>query len=212
MENSLLQTIQDNDISKIKSQRFNDTLRRNQLQQQKQQNQKLYCQLSIQHKYCTDEQEKMNLESSFQLNKAYDDFLEPNLLNDQKYSKTNNIIKNIIKQYLNYLLKPENKNLVQDFIFHKPYDYCRKIIKKYFKQITYNNQSLIRLIQHEQYGKGLEYFLTFDASEELQNSKVKNLNIHLSAISLIKDYCVNRKLLDQINFYKKKTQVLKNMI
>ncbi|KAL4470311.1 hypothetical protein ABPG74_011922 [Tetrahymena malaccensis] len=121
-----------------------------------------------------------------------------------KCMASNNILKNIFKQFLNYLLKLQNESLVSDFIFQKPYDYCRKLIKKYFKDIKYNNQSLVKLVQHKQYGKGLEYFLTFDAYDELLISKVQNLNQHLESIQYIKQCCVNKQLLDEINFYKRK--------
>ncbi|KAL4502404.1 hypothetical protein ABPG72_011991 [Tetrahymena utriculariae] len=132
---------------------------------------------------------------------------EENFQKDQdffKYMPSNNIVKNIIKQFLNYLLNEQNESLVSEFIFQKTYDYCKKLIKKYFKDIKYNNQSLIKLVQHRQYGKGLEYFLTFDVYDQLLISKVQNLNQHLQYIEFIKKCCVNRKLLDKINFYKRK--------
>ncbi|EWS75969.1 hypothetical protein TTHERM_000158528 (macronuclear) [Tetrahymena thermophila SB210] len=127
-----------------------------------------------------------------------------------KCGTNNNILKNIVKQFLNYLLREQNESLVSDFIFQKPYSYCKRLIKKYFKNIKYNNQCLVKLVQHKQYGKGLEYFLTFDAYNELLISKVQNLNQHLQSIQFIKKCCVNRKLLGDINFYKRRYKQQKN--
>lgn len=64
-------------------------------------------------------------------------------------------------------MKESNSSLISEFIIEKPVSYSKKLIKKYFKGITYNNSSLIKILKHEKYGKGLEYYLTFDAVEEL---------------------------------------------
>ncbi|KAL4470309.1 hypothetical protein ABPG74_011920 [Tetrahymena malaccensis] len=163
-------------------------------------------QYNLEDEKSIDQQEKIDQDINviYKQEQHLETYQKFNNFQDLKLVNNNNAAKNLIKQFFNYLLKKQNESLVQDFIFHKPYRYCIKLIKKYFKQMTYNNSSLIRLIKHEQYGKGLEYFLTFDAAEQLKFSKVQKFEEHLTMICLFKKYCANQELLEDIHFYKKK--------
>ncbi|EWS75970.1 hypothetical protein TTHERM_000158529 (macronuclear) [Tetrahymena thermophila SB210] len=117
--------------------------------------------------------------------------------------KTNNLIKNILKQFYKFLIKKQNIQLVSEFIFEKPAPYSIKLVKKYFDKFNYNNFSLIKIIKHQNYGRGFEYFLTFEALDVLQSSKVKNMQQHIDCIQYLKECCVNQEQINEINFYKK---------
>ncbi|EAR89539.1 hypothetical protein TTHERM_00160540 (macronuclear) [Tetrahymena thermophila SB210] len=117
--------------------------------------------------------------------------------------KTNNLIKNILKKFYKFLIDKKNIQLVSEFIIEKPAPYSVKLIKRYFERVNYNNFCLIKIIKHQNYGKGFEYFLTFDAIDELYKSKVKNIQEHIDCISYLKECCANQEQINEINFYRK---------
>ncbi|KAL4502403.1 hypothetical protein ABPG72_011990 [Tetrahymena utriculariae] len=117
--------------------------------------------------------------------------------------KTNNLIKNILKKFYKFLIDKKNTLLVSEFIVEKPAPYSIKLIKRYFERVNYNNFCLVKIIKHQNYGKGFEYFLTFEAVDEMYKSKVKNIQEHIDCISYLKECCVNQEQINEINFYRK---------
>ncbi|KAL4470310.1 hypothetical protein ABPG74_011921 [Tetrahymena malaccensis] len=133
----------------------------------------------------------------------YDDGNQDEEKSRQYTLKTNNLIKNILKQFYKFLIDKENIQLVSEFIIEKPAPYSVKLIKRYFERVNYNNFCLVKIIKHQNYGKGFEYFLTFEAVHELYKSKVKNIQEHIDCILYLKDCCVNQEQISEINFYRK---------
>ncbi|KAL4470314.1 hypothetical protein ABPG74_011925 [Tetrahymena malaccensis] len=115
----------------------------------------------------------------------------------------NNMTKNIIKQYFKFLTNKKNSDLVSDFITNKPIKYSIKLIKKYFDKISYNNYTLIKIIKHENYGKGFEYFLTFEVLDGLAQSRVQNVNEYSELINYLKECCSDHDKINDIHYYKK---------
>ncbi|EAR89536.2 hypothetical protein TTHERM_00158530 (macronuclear) [Tetrahymena thermophila SB210] len=125
-------------------------------------------------------------------------------LNYKKDSKSNNnMTKNIIKQYFKFLINKKNSDLVSDFITNKPIKYSIKLIKKYFDKINYNNYTLIKIIKHENYGKGFEYFLTFEVLDGLAKSRVQNVDEYSELINYLKECCSDHGKINDIHYYKK---------
>ncbi|KAL4470313.1 hypothetical protein ABPG74_011924 [Tetrahymena malaccensis] len=150
--------------------------------------------------------QSQNMNKKIQTNgKVFENISEnESIREDNQYTlKTNNLIKNILKQYYKFLTKKQNLQVVSEFIFEKPAPYSIKHVKRYFDKINYNNQTIIKIIKHQNYSKGFEYFLTFEALAALQNSKVKNMQEHIDCISYLKECCVNQEQINEINFYKK---------
>ncbi|KAL4502407.1 hypothetical protein ABPG72_011994 [Tetrahymena utriculariae] len=120
---------------------------------------------------------------------------------DSKYN--NNMAKNIIKQYFKFLTNKKNNDLVSDFITNKPIKYSIKLIKKHFDKINYNNYTLIKIIKHENYGKGFEYFLTFEVLDGLAQSRVQNVDEYSELINYLKECCSDHDKINDIHYYKK---------
>jgi len=87
--------------------------------------------------------------------------------------KNKNALKNLLKSFFNFLININNQEILADFIMEKPYPYALKLVRKYFKNITFSNNDLLKILNHEKYSKALEYYLTFDAFEWLACSKVQ---------------------------------------
>ncbi|KAL4502406.1 hypothetical protein ABPG72_011993 [Tetrahymena utriculariae] len=69
---------------------------------------------------------------------------------NQYTNKTNNLIKNILKQYYKFLIQKQNIQLVSEFIFEKTAPYSVKLVKRYFDKINNNSSSLIKIIKQWQ--------------------------------------------------------------
>ncbi|KAL4438570.1 hypothetical protein ABPG74_015468 [Tetrahymena malaccensis] len=123
----------------------------------------------------------------------------------------NNVSKNIIKAFFNYLLDIKKNDLLTDFVQKgtQP-SQARKMAKNYFKCYIFNNNSLLRLIQHPKYGKAFEFYLTFEAEKWLANSKVQQKEIHLIYIDFLKLLCSNPKYSNHIISYKKNKKIKSN--
>lgn len=59
-------------------------------------------------------------------------------------------------------------------------------------------------MKNKGYSKVLEYYLTFDVSDWMSSSKIVDVNSHIKCIDFLKECCINEKILDKINTYKKK--------
>ncbi|KAL4438563.1 hypothetical protein ABPG74_015461 [Tetrahymena malaccensis] len=123
----------------------------------------------------------------------------------------NNISKNIIKAFFNYLLDIKKNDLLTDFVQKgiQPAQ-ARKMAKNYFKCYIFNNNSLLRLIQHPKYGKAFEFYLTFEAEKWLANSKVQQKEFHLIYIDFLKLLCSNPEYSNHIIAYKKNKKIKQN--
>ncbi|EAS02054.2 hypothetical protein TTHERM_00502450 (macronuclear) [Tetrahymena thermophila SB210] len=116
-----------------------------------------------------------------------------------------NILKNIIKSFFNFLMQQKNQDIIIELIPNKPYKQIMKNIIKYKKQFKYNNQYLVRLLQSKKYSKIFEYYITFDILDWINSSKLKQLAMHLQCIDFLKQCCVDKKQLQAIGFYTKKS-------
>ncbi|EAR99733.2 hypothetical protein TTHERM_00666090 (macronuclear) [Tetrahymena thermophila SB210] len=116
----------------------------------------------------------------------------------------NNICKNVIKAFLNYLLNTKENDLLTDFVFKDTQpEQARKMAKNYFKSYSFNNSSLHKLIHHPKFGKAFEYYLTFEAEIWLAESKVQQKETHLIYIDFLKLCCSNPEYSSYLVTYKK---------
>ncbi|KAL4436054.1 hypothetical protein ABPG74_022289 [Tetrahymena malaccensis] len=130
---------------------------------------------------------------------------QSNLNEDQEENKTNtNALKNIIKSFFNFLIGAESEQLILELVSKKPYQQTIKNIKRYIKCYKFNNQNLIKLIQSKNYSKILEYYLTFDVSEWIYNSKIVDIDKHIQSVNFLKECCVDKSITKKIHTYSKK--------
>ncbi|KAL4438578.1 hypothetical protein ABPG74_015476 [Tetrahymena malaccensis] len=116
----------------------------------------------------------------------------------------NNISKNIIKAFFSYLLDTNDNDLLTDFVMKDiNLSQARKMTKNYIKAYNFNNNSLLKLMQHSKYGKAFEFYLTFDAERWLSESKVQLKEIDLIYIDFLKLCCSNPKYQNHLITYKK---------
>ncbi|KAL4438576.1 hypothetical protein ABPG74_015474 [Tetrahymena malaccensis] len=116
----------------------------------------------------------------------------------------NNISKNIIKAFFNYLLNTKQNDLLTDFVLKgtSP-NQALKMTKYYFKSYNFNNKSLHKLVIHPKFGKAFEYYLTFEAEIWLAESKVQQKETHLIYIDFLKLICSNSEYASYLVTYKK---------
>ncbi|EAS05716.2 hypothetical protein TTHERM_01104860 (macronuclear) [Tetrahymena thermophila SB210] len=131
----------------------------------------------------------------------------------QKFDKIskNNISKNIIKAFFNYLIDIKKNDLLTDFVYKGVLPtHARKMAKSFIQSYIFNNKSLLKLIQHPKYGKAFEFYLTFEAQKWLMNSKVQQKEIHLIYIDFLKLLCSNPKYSNHIISYKNNKKIKLN--
>ncbi|KAL4438574.1 hypothetical protein ABPG74_015472 [Tetrahymena malaccensis] len=132
------------------------------------------------------------------------------LLQNFKNISKNNIAKNIIKAFFSYLLDIKNDLLIGFATREVQISNAKKQAKNFASSYVFNNNYLQKLIQHPKYGKAFEYYLTFEAENWLQKSKVKQKDDHLVYINFLKLCCSNPKYSDHLVTYKKGKKTLFN--
>ncbi|EWS71458.1 hypothetical protein TTHERM_001103819, partial (macronuclear) [Tetrahymena thermophila SB210] len=164
-------------------------------------------------------QDKPNQDSK-EIYEVYSNFQESTQIQGDNYETNdliekfdniskNNISKNIIKAFFSYMLDTKDNEFLTDFVFKgsKP-SQARKMIKNYFKSYGFNNNSLLKLIQHHKYGKAFEFYLTFEAERWLVESKVCLKETHFIYIDFLKLCCSNPKYSNHLVTYKKNKKSL----
>ncbi|KAL4459869.1 hypothetical protein ABPG74_003395 [Tetrahymena malaccensis] len=116
-----------------------------------------------------------------------------------------NVIKNIMRQFFNFVLTEQNQEVVLEFLKYKNYDMAVKYTKRIMREFKFNNTFIIRLINKKGYCKLLEYYLTLEVQEWLSKARIKDITQHLRCIEFLKECCVDKDKLQTIIKYKKKS-------
>ncbi|EAR90854.2 hypothetical protein TTHERM_00143600 (macronuclear) [Tetrahymena thermophila SB210] len=116
-----------------------------------------------------------------------------------------NVIKNVMRQFFNFVLSEQNQDVVLEFLKYKNYETATKYTKRIMREFKFNNTYIIRLINKKGYCKLLEYYLTLEVQEWLSNAKIKDITQHLRCIEFLKECCVDKEKLQTIIKYKKKS-------
>ncbi|KAL4506621.1 hypothetical protein ABPG72_000192 [Tetrahymena utriculariae] len=116
-----------------------------------------------------------------------------------------NVIKNVMRQFFNFVLTEQNEEVVLEFLKYQNYDMAVKYTKRIMREFKFNNTFITRLISKKRYCKLLEYYLTLEVQEWLSKAKIKDISQHLRCIEFLKECCVDKDKLQTIIKYKKKS-------
>ncbi|EAS05715.1 hypothetical protein TTHERM_01104850 (macronuclear) [Tetrahymena thermophila SB210] len=136
-----------------------------------------------------------------------------NLINSFDSITKNNISKNIIKAFFAFLTDKNNINSILEFAYNGgsfTLQQALKKIKNFSQKYNYNNNHLQKLILHPLYGKILEFYLTFEAQQWLNESKVQQKDKHLIYINFLKLCCANTSYLKNLTKYNKHRKFMFN--
>ncbi|KAL4438567.1 hypothetical protein ABPG74_015465 [Tetrahymena malaccensis] len=147
---------------------------------------------------------KANSQLSESFEMQFEGYQIKDLLQKFDNLQKNNISKNIIKAFFNYLLNIKQNDLLTDFVLKDTsINQALKMTKNYFKSYNFNNKSLHKLVNHPKFGKAFEYYLTFEAEIWLAESKVQQKETHLIYIDFLKLICSNSDYAAYLVTYKK---------
>ncbi|KAL4474899.1 hypothetical protein ABPG74_001595 [Tetrahymena malaccensis] len=157
---------------------------------------------------CCSESELTNIITYKQLQD--DEYFKQKKISQTKHNQQQNIIKNILKNFSNYLIKLQDINTKQKYeqMYSKkaiiPFSEIKKLVSK---KLNINNNRWnfqLRSILESQRLKPILYdYLINQSKSWLSNSKVSNINEHQKLINLIINSIENNEPLE-IKIYKKK--------
>ncbi|KAL4460987.1 hypothetical protein ABPG74_016459 [Tetrahymena malaccensis] len=137
------------------------------------------------------------------------------LINKECYSEIDQLKKGFQKNLKSLFsleeITSKNQQIVQIYNqFKQKQETIQQIQKKfqrYIKSKSFNNYSLILLIQHQQYKFIFKYFLSTFAKLWLERSKINNIDSHIQIIDFLLDSFSNPDILSILKKHDKKKSV-----